>query len=264
MKQGIDCTDFREQLEALLRGRLTEEAAARLRRHADSCPDCAMLLQLQQHVAASGQEELEAAVPEEYVTTMWGRVQADIAVQGVSRVPRSRGWHASRWLVPALAAASLFFLVASGLMLGELKRLRARETALVQRLAENERRLGDLDLRVMTDPVARTASLAGTRTWVRLLERRRSISVAELEALIAGLPVETTVVDASEWWALETSIPVWMSSVWKSATETLRAEDGVQAGELAALLAVLDLDPGRRLPTARILALTGAAGPGRL
>lgn len=264
MKQDIDCTEFEEQLEAVQQGRLTEEAAARLRRHADSCPDCAMLLQLQQHVAALGQEELEAAVPEEYVTTMWGRVGADIAVQGTARDPRSRGWHAQRWLVPTLAVASLFFLVASGLMLGELKRLRARETALVQRIADNERRLADLDSRVRTDPVARTANLAGRRTWARLLERRRSISVAELEALVAGLPVETTVVGGSEWRALEASIPVWMSSAWSAATEAIRADDGVQAGELAALLAALDLDPGRRVPTARILALTGAAGPGRL
>lgn len=264
MKQSIDCMGFQEQLEALQQGKLTEEAAARLRRHADSCPDCAMLLQLQQHVARPGREELEAAVPDQYVTTMWERVRADITVRGAPRKQGSRGWRASRWLVPVLAAASLFFLVISGLMLGELKRVRAREATLVQRIANHEPRLAELDLRVRTDPVARTANLAGTRTWVRLLERRRSISVAELEALVAGLPVKTTVVGASEWRTLETSIPVWMSSVWSAATESIRADDGVQAGELTALLAALDLDPGRRVPMARILALAGYAGPGRL
>jgi predicted anti-sigma-YlaC factor YlaD len=264
VKQGIDCTVFQEQLEALQQGGLTEEATARLRRHADSCPDCAMLLQLQEHVTVPREEELEAAVPEEYVTTMWERVQADLAVRGAPREQGSRGRRASRWLVPALAAASLFFLVVSGLMLGELMHLKAREAALVQRIADHERRLVELDQRVRTDPVVRTANLAGTRTWIRLLERRRSISVAELEALVAGLPVKTTVVGASEWRALEASIPVWLSSVWSAATEAIQADDGVQAGELAAVLAALDLDPGRRVPTARILALTGAAGPGRL
>lgn len=263
MKQNVDCSVFRDRVEDFRHGRLAPEAAAWFHRHAESCPHCATLLRLQEHVAMQGLEDPEAAVPEEYVTTMWERVQDDIATRGWALGRRSRDRHLVRWLVPALAAASAFLLLTSGLLLVEWNRLRAREAVLVQRIADNERRLTMFEAGTAGGPVARTAGLVGTPAWVRLLARRRSVSVAELEALVAGLPAGTTVLNASDWRELEAGIPVWMRSLWIEAAEAIRAEDGVQSEELAALLARLDLEPERSVPTARILALT-VGGTGRL
>lgn len=265
MKQNPNCAFFLDQLEDLQSGRLTPEIAAQLRGHAESCSQCAMLLRLQEYVVLLGLEDLESAVPEEYVTSMWERLQPDVAPRGSAPSrPQLRRLRAPRWLVPALAATSLFLLLTSGLLLSEWKRMRAREVALVQRIADSERRLAMFESGIGAGPVARTAGLAGTPMWVRLLARRGSVSVADIEALIAGLPPRTTVFSASEWRALEGSIPVWMRSVWTGAAEAIHVEDGVQGEELAALIARLDLEPGGSIPTARILALTAGRGLGRL
>jgi hypothetical protein len=154
-----------------------------------------------------------------------------------------------------MAAASLFLLFATGYLLGELKRLREREQVLVQRVIEHERWLAELDVRTAEDPVARTAGLATKRPWERVLARRESVTIAELEELLDRLPARTTIVGASEWEALREGVPLWMSSAWKGAIEMVRADDGIQPGELLELLNNLDIDPGRKIPTNRILAL---------
>lgn len=264
MKRNVDCEVFQDQLDDLLKGGLAEDIVVLLRRHAGSCPDCAALLQLQERVSASSRADLEAAVPDDYVTTMWDRVRADIASQGAKRRWRVGSLPVSRWLVPGLAAASLFLLLVTGLLLGELRRLQAREQVLAQRVADHERWLTELDTRTKTDPVIRTAELAGRQAWERLLARRESVSVGELEALLAGLPSRATVLSLEEWQALEAAAPFRMSFVWGDATSTIEADDGVQASELLALLNALDFEPGRRVSTARILALRRAAGQGSL
>lgn len=264
MKRNIDCEVFQDQLDRLVKGTLAEDMVAQLRRHADSCADCAALLDLQRRLSVSSRADLEAAVPDEYVTTMWDRVRADIASQGARRGSRGGGRPASRWLVPGLAAASVLLLLVTGLLVRELKRLQAREQVLAQQVADHERWLTELDTRTRGGPIARTAALAGSQVWERLLSRRESVSVAELEALLASLPARALVLSVDEWQGLEGTVPFGMRSVWAGATSVVESEDGVQAAELLGLLNALDLEPDRRVSTARILALRGAAGPGSL
>jgi hypothetical protein len=256
VKQYTDCEVFQDQLDALNEGTLGEEGIEQLQRHADSCLDCAKLLELHERMKSPSVVELEEHVPDRYVSSMWKRVRADVAAQESGRRWRLGLGQPSRWLVPTMAAASLFLLFATGFLLGELKRLREREQVLVQRVIEHERWLAELDLRTTADPVARTAGLATKRPWERVLARRESVSIAELAELLERLPARTTIVGASEWEALRESVPFWMSSAWKGAIEMVRADDGIQPGELIELLAKLDLDPGRKIPTNRILALT--------
>ncbi len=262
MKRDIDCQVFHDRLEGLQRGDLAEEVAAQLREHAGTCPDCGMLLQLMERLAVPTREELEAAVPDAYVNSMWERVQSAVAVEDSEF--RIGGRQARRWLVPTLAAASLFLLLATGLLVGELRRMREREQALVQQIAEHERWLTELDLRTRSDLVARTAGLVGSQAWERLLARRERVSIGDLEALLARLPARATVLSAAEWQGLQGTLPLWFGSVWGSAMEAVEAEDGVQAAELLDVLAALDLEPDRRISMARLLALKRATGPGRL
>jgi hypothetical protein len=265
VKQSTDCEVFQDQLDALNEGTLGEEGIEQLRRHADSCLDCAKLLDIHERLTSPSVVELEAAVPDQYVSSMWERVRADVAAQESGRRWRPGVWQPSRWLVPTMAAASLFLLFATGFLLGELKRLRGREQVLVQRVIEHEKWLAELDLRTTTDPLARTAGLVTKRPWERVLSRRESVSISELEELLERLPARTTIVGASEWEALLESVPFWMNSAWRGAIELVRADDGIQPGELLELLGNLDVDPSRKISTNRILALTRRpVRPGRL
>lgn len=265
MKQYTDCDVFQDQLDALNEGTLGEEGIEQLRRHADSCLDCAKLLEIHERLKSPSVVELEEAVPDRYVSSMWERVRADVAAQQSGRRWRPGVWQSSRWLVPTMAAASLFLLFATGFLLGELKRLREREQTLVQRVIEHEKWLAELDQRTAADPVARTTGLATKRPWERALARRESVSIAELEGLLERLPARTTIFGASEWEALLERVPFWMSSALSGATGMVRAEDGIQPGELLELLGNLDVDPGRRIPTARLLSLASrSVRPGRL
>ena len=75
MKKEIDCQVFEDQLDALARGTLPEEGARQLRTHAESCPACAAQMAVQKHLASPSLEELEAAVPEGMLASLWPRIQ---------------------------------------------------------------------------------------------------------------------------------------------------------------------------------------------
>jgi hypothetical protein len=252
-----DCEVFQDQLDALEAGALPEEGMEQLRLHADSCEDCAMLLRVHEHLASPTLADLEAAVPDELVASVWPRVRAEIATGESARLRESRGWQGWSWLVPAMAAATLLLFIGSGLMYQELGELRRRENALVQQVAEQERWLAELDLRTSTDPVARTAGLAGRAAWERALARRKSVSVAELARLLHSLPATTTIFDASQLEALYRNLPVWMAIAVRDAAAEIRTADGLQAGELIPLVEALGVDSSRRIPTERLLALAG-------
>lgn len=119
MKKEIDCQVFEDQLDALLDGSLPDEGIGHLQLHALSCPDCAMLLRVHEHLALPSLEELEAATPEELVASMWSTVEAEVGpmVEGVVKEGKKEGLggvsagtpgvHRFPWLVPTLAAASI-------------------------------------------------------------------------------------------------------------------------------------------------------------
>ena len=94
--------------------------------------------------------------------------------------------------LPILALITGTLLVAcSGLLLREVARLRERESALVEHVADQERWLAELDLRTAVTPVARTAGLAGSRSWQRVLartDRRRFSRVPSVETKSALAP----------------------------------------------------------------------------
>ncbi|NIM52835.1 MAG: hypothetical protein GTN62_15285 [Gemmatimonadales bacterium] len=259
MNQRIDCEVFQDQLDALSEAQLPDEGMEQLRLHAASCPQCAMQLRVHEHLAARSPRDLEAAVPDELAGSVWPRVRAEIATHESARESERSRRHGWSWLVPALAAATVLLIVGSGLLYREVKQLHERETALVHQIGEQQRRLAELDLRTSMDPAARAASLAGRTVWERALSRRKSVSVAELEAMLHSVPERATVFSAAEMEALSESIPFWTATAVGAALSEIRSDDGIQAGELLRLVATLDIEPGRRIPTARILAISGGA-----
>lgn len=260
MRNGIDCHGFRERLDEYRTGTLSPASRAEMERHADSCPVCAMTLRVQDHLAIPD-PDLAADLPEEHVRSMWPRVRDEIARRESRRARRHRsGARASVW-IPTLAAAAVLLLAGNLYLLGELSdfrerahRLAERERGLVEQVEAHERRLAELEASVGDiDPRARTAALAATTSWERMLGRIDRIRVGELTALLAALPPGTTLLRAEDLARLEEPRLTWPPRGWAGAAATLDLADGLQADELLRWIQTLPLDPERNIPTNRIL-----------
>ena len=117
MNKDVDCRVFEDQLDGLISGELSEEGAHHLRRHALVCPDCAILLKVQEHLALPSLTELSADVPQEHLDSMWNRVQEDLASRDEENRRETPRRARHTWLIPTLAAASVA-LFALGMVLG--------------------------------------------------------------------------------------------------------------------------------------------------
>ncbi len=260
MKQKSDCDVFQQQLDAFKAGRLGKEARASLQGHADSCPECAVLLRLHDHLALPPQEELEAAIPVELLASLRSRLATDLATRRAVTTPTPQERLQRDWRTPALAAAAVVLLASVGLLYAEVRKLQGRERALIEQVAEQQSRLTEDERRTSVAAVARTAGLAGSSAWQRLLARKGRISVAELDDLLARLPSGTTVYSRAEFEALMANAPIWLTSAWRARLAEIETEDGIQSEELLRMLDETAIDPRRSISTARLLALSQSGG----
>ena len=258
----IDCQVFQDQLDALGMGTLQDEGMRQLRLHAEACPECAMLLKMHEHTAAPSRAEREAAVPAHMLDSMWPRVQAEIGKQKTVSIRDPKRWRGSGWLVPALAAATIFLALGVGFLFTQLRQLQGSEQVLAQQVVEQQRWLAELDVRMSSNAVVRTAALAGRTAWERALARRQTVSITEIGEMLQRVPASATVLSASQLDALVGGVPFRTQARWSEALSGIDGGDGIQAGELLQLLQALPVDPERTMPTARILGLLkgGAAG----
>ena len=285
MKKEIDCQVFEDQLDALLDGSLPDEGMGQLQLHALSCPDCAMLLRVHEHLALPSLEELEAAAPEELVASMWSTVEAEVGAQardvsagtsaGVSSGKVSRvssparfarppfwplgsagtpGVHRFPWLVTTLAAASIVLLISTGFLFTELKRTKARGVELAGQIGELERGFAGLNER--TAAVERTAGLAGRNRWVRALSmdlgRQESVSLEWVRQRVDRLPPDTPLFTASEVEALLGGVTSWGFPAFRGEVYDRAGTDGLTAQELLAVFDSLNLPPELTVPASRL------------
>jgi len=282
--KDVDCRVFEDQLDALVARRLPEEGLRQLRLHARTCPDCAMLLRVQEHLAQPGLEDLEAAVPEEMVTSMWPTVEAAVgrgarpgaavarepaerAGQGASESP-VRPLTGGRWLMPALAAASVVLLLSTGFLAAELRSTRNQ----VRHMAEQADRLSVWVAAVGNGAnlVERTAKLGEGRSG-----HRRALSLAflgqddiRLEALVSllrNLPEDEVLFRTSQLRSLaRTPAPPspelreFLSLLERAAGEMgaagqTDAAGEVRAGDLAEWLATSGFPADLALPKSPIM-----------
>ena len=260
MKKDVDCQIFEDQLDGLVKGTLPEEGARQLRIHAASCPDCSMLLRVQEHLALPALEELEAQVPEDLLASVWPRVEAEVE-SGAGDVPAETGFPMGHqggrikrfsWLVPTLAAASVALLFSTGLLYSELKRSEAREVQLARQVGEMDRWMAGLD--GGSGLVQRTAELAGggknrARAVGYALSGGESLTLDSLLDLLGRYPQGKILFDASQLLALSetTSRPPpelrEILTLLGDALTTLGDADGVRVGEFAEWLASSSLPP---------------------
>jgi len=258
VKKEIDCQLFEDQLDALLDGSLPDEGIGQLQLHALSCPDCAMLLRVQEHLALPSLEELEAAAPEELVASMWSTVEAEVREQarGVSaRVSaETPGNRQFGWVIPTLAAASIVLLISTGFLFTELKRTKARGVELAEQIGELER--GFVGLNERTAAVERTASLAGRNRWVRALSMdlstQKSVSIEWIREMVDRLPPDTPLFTATEVEALLGGVTSWGFPGFRVQVFDRAGTDGLSARELLSVFDSLNLDPELTVPASRL------------
>jgi hypothetical protein len=287
MGRDVDCQVFEDQLDALVNGTLSGAARRLLLLHADTCGDCSMQLRVQRHLLGSTLSELESRVPEALVDGMWGRVGEalrsdvperrgkgfdDVLGRAGGHPPGfTRGGPGSRrgqgrgrdWLIPTLAAASIFLLFASGFLYVELDRVRSREAILTQQVEEQQRWLAELEVGPAADPVARTAALAGRSPWLRALSRQESVTVAGLRVLLERMPEDRILMTEGQLDAARRSrFPLSRSLL----ADVLARVDGgrpgqggerrgVRAGDLLKALEGMNLSPDLSVPTSELMDL---------
>ena len=103
MNDNANCDRYQDVMDELFEGTASADAVQRLRSHAESCPDCEMMLRMDEHLKGTSLNELEAAVPDHLVEDMWSRVELDIMKDDWRRKGeqgRPRVW---RWVVAVQA-----------------------------------------------------------------------------------------------------------------------------------------------------------------
>ncbi len=178
-------------------------------------------------------EEVEAEVPDEVLAAVWPGIQGELA----RRRP-------TFWLRPTLAAATIVWAVATGLLFSELRRVEAREQVLVQRLAE-------LDVR--SAAVERTAGLAGRSPLIRALSRQGSMSVAALRDRLRSLPGNTVVLDASQLEDVLASTASSRPPVWRAALVEYEGGEGIRVRDLLTILESSGVPSNMNIPTLRLI-----------
>ena len=266
MTRPIDCVYFGEQLDALMKGHLPEDARAQLRAHAGECQECSMALRIQEHLLEPSLESIEAEVPQEHLDSMWPRVEEAVRSE-VSSSPRPDIESISlrrAWLIPTLAAASLVLLLSTSWLGMALASSRSRELRLSHQVAEFERYL---------------ASDAVGGAWVRRTEElqqnsnRRAKAVAyhlqgvedvDVDGLLEfllRLPSGTILLDADGLEALArtpgASGPELreLLVVLNEAVVEIQPERGLRAGEFADWLSTAALPNDLSVPTTALLDL---------
>lgn len=245
--EKVDCRVFEDQLDTLVKDELPGEGKAQLRRHAESCPDCAMQMRMQEHLAAPSLEELEKEVPDEMLATMWNGVNAALADR--RRTRRS-------WLVPTLAAASVALLFVTGFLARELSQVKERESALAQQVREQQGWLAELDAGLGNDPVVRTAALVGGGSPVtRALARRETLTLEELRSMLRSLPANRILLEAGDARAILGNPSGPAPPLWREVLGDLDVRNGVKAGDLLLVLETMDVNPSTTVSTSELIEL---------
>jgi hypothetical protein len=248
MSKDVDCQVFGDQLDALVKGTLPEEGMRQLRLHAESCPECAMQLRVQEHLALPSLEELEARVPEALLASMWSRVEE--RVKGEARVeirPRFG------WIIPTLAAATLILFFSTGFLFHELGRSRDREAIMAQQVVEQQRWLSELELGPSADPVARTAALAGRNPWLRALSRQEIISVQGLRTLLERMPGDRIVMTRGQLDATVRNRTLPLPPPLREVLRGIEDREGARARDLLRALDEMELSPELTFPTTDLI-----------
>jgi hypothetical protein len=217
----MNCELFHDRLLDLLSGRLPSAEAAAMLEHAAACAECEAVLSFEESLQAERTEGVSENVPEAWVAGMWPRVHAEIGGRGISRrVPGPRpAWG---WARMAVAAVLAVLLVGAGYLLGQ-RGLPGGESSVEPSFAAGD---------ATTQPPAASTFEPAPMTFLAALEL---------------LPDGRTLVSAEEARSLlreSFRLRRWASTVQAA----MDLSDGLQVGEIRAVLDAMPLDGAATLP----------------
>ncbi len=263
MKNGHDCKSFRDRLESSRGIPVADDDLTELKRLSGDCPDCSVLLRIHLDLHSVTMSSLEESVPDEMVDTMWIDVSRDLGrVPHYLREGRAGKTPLGR-LVPAMAAVLAVLLFAGGFLLSEVERLKKRERILTSRLEklESPAPISPPEGSILTDYlIGRRFAGIG---YSGLLGGREDFTVAELSAIIEGLPSDYLLlgpVEAERLFHRAGGFPLISLRFPRFAIDP---SDGIQPAEAIGLIRAMSLDTNARITRNRILDLIEGRSPAK-
>jgi hypothetical protein len=215
----MSCEVFHDCLLDLLSGRLDSAEARAMLEHVARCPECESVLAMEEYLHIDRQEGVAENVPDSWVVSMWPAVQAEIGAAH-RRSPAPREIRERSWMRIAVACLLATVLVGAGYLVGQW-------TA-----------MGNVP--VSSGVITRVD--APTR-----VSTPATISPADLLTALDRLPDDATVISPEDVRAfLQRSARLRRWTV--AAPAPFDLSDGVQVGELRAVLETLPPDDPTILP----------------
>jgi hypothetical protein len=251
-----NCERHQDIVDKLFENTASVEEIRLLREHANLCADCAVQLEMHEHLEGVRLEDLESRVPNHMVEGMWPRVEMDIMRDDWRSLGERRRSPVWRWVVAAQAAAIVVLAGGAALLLGELQQIRHRETALAEKLTQQGQQLTALEWRTSRTGTGAVTYSTGGSMWLRRLAGTDDVTVAEVTEFLERLPEDSQVLGARDANRLLAQLPYAVSGVHGAALDDIHTDDGLQAGEALRLIVALDLDPSQQFPAGRIAGIS--------
>ena len=246
MNARNDCERFQDLLDGLPGLALDERAE--LDAHAARCGECAAMLEIRMAFLEPPAGTLEDRVPDGTAGAMWRRVSAGIERRRAHAIISPAGGR-RRAFVPALAAAVAVLVFTLGFLLSEIRHLRQSETRLLSMIQSQEKAI-DLVL-ARNDETAAGAPMS--------FGGRGELKAGELLAMLGRLDPDVSVLGAAETGRLLAGWNRFAFLALLAGGDRIETADGIQAGELAALIRASGVSPETRIPAR----LVNAAARGR-
>lgn len=256
MNTESNCERYRDIVDKLFENTASAEEIRLLREHATLCADCAMLLEMHEHLEGPTMGDLETEVPDHLAEGMWPRVEMEIMRDDWRQLGKRRRSPVWRWVVAVQAAAIVVLVGGTALLFSQIGQLRHREAALEAKLKQQEQHLTALDWRTSRTGAGTTTASNGGSAWLRRLAASDDVTVAEVTQFLERLPADSQVLGARDANRLIAQLPYAVSGVHAAALDDIHTEDGLQAGEALRLIAALDLNPSQQFPAGRIAGIS--------
>ncbi len=240
MNEKMTCEEFNSRLTEFTLGLMRGEDAASMEAHLSTCDGCREIVEFKRALAfdPGGPEDV---VPEEVERELVDAVMSDVAAAREAGQSR-RSW-ASRFLMPAMAAAIVIFVFLTGYMLGEIRGLHREAGKLREDVAEMETVLAG---RHLSDD----GSSGGLSVFDRLSGNLQAdpdgMTVGEASRFLRALPSDTPVLSEREAQRLITGDQRLRRLA--GYMEEKPWEEGLTSGELLLVIIKLDIDPETRIP----------------
>lgn len=247
MSAERDCDRFQDILDWGPEDEWTEQDRRWIGEHAGACRLCAQVLKMKRSLPDPAANELEEDVPADRLAEIWPRVERDLpALSNTAARLRPRSWFAGI-LRPALAGLAVILVLTNVMMFAQTQKVLQREESLRAALGRQEARLLSLqaELNDREIGVALSASEAGaevTPRWFSFLGTREDLTVGELRQALGRLPAHTVILSPRSAQALRFDLGSGFNPRPALVAAALSWEDGLQAGELLAMIEVLKLE----------------------